>query len=93
MTSPTVKKAAAAADYLDQRTNIAVAVKNFARKTFPDHWSFLLGEIALYSFVVLLISGFFLTMFFVPSMGLVTYHGPVTSMDGQLMSEAFRIHP
>lgn len=81
--------AAKSADYLDQRTGIGVAVKTFARKIFPDHWSFLLGEIALYSFVVLLISGFFLTMFFVPSMGLVTYHGPVTSMDGQLMSEAF----
>ena len=81
--------AAKSADYLDQRTGIGVAVKTFARKIFPDHWSFLLGEIALYSFVVLLISGFFLTMFFVPSMGLITYHGPVTSMDGQLMSEAF----
>lgn len=81
--------AAKSADYLDQRTGIGVAVKTFARKIFPDHWSFLLGEIALYSFVVLLISGFFLTMFFVPSMGLTTYHGPVTSMDGQLMSEAF----
>lgn len=49
----------------------------------------MLGEIALYSFVVLLISGFFLTMFFVPSMGLIEYHGPVESMDRQLMSEAF----
>lgn len=81
--------AAATADYLDQRTGIGHAVKGFARKIFPDHWSFLLGEIALYSFVVLLISGFFLTLFFVPSMGLTTYHGPIASMDGQLMSEAF----
>lgn len=89
MTTPTANKAAAAADYLDQRTSIGVAVKGFARKVFPDHWSFMLGEIAMYSFVVLLISGFFLTMFFVPSMGLVTYHGPITSMDGRLMSEAF----
>ena len=89
MTTTTPSKAAAAADYLDQRTGIGVVVKNFARKVFPDHWSFLLGEIALYSFVVLLITGFFLTMFFVPSMGLTTYHGPVTAMDGQLMSDAF----
>lgn len=80
---------AGAADYLDQRTGIATAVKGFARKIFPDHWSFLLGEIALYSFVVLLISGVFLTMFFVPSMGLVEYHGPIASMNGQLVSEAF----
>ncbi len=89
MTTQTPTPLAGAADYLDQRTSIGNVVKNFARKIFPDHWSFLLGEIALYSFVVLLISGFFLTLFFVPSMGLTTYHGPIASMDGQLMSEAF----
>ncbi|MCG2798303.1 MAG: cytochrome bc complex cytochrome b subunit [Cellulomonas sp.] len=85
MTSP----AAATADYLDQRTGIGAAVKEFARKVFPDHWSFLLGEIALYSFVTLLISGTFLTMFFVPSMTEVTYDGPWTSLQGTRMSEAF----
>ena len=89
MTTQTPNPAAVAADYLDQRTGIGAAVKGFARKIFPDHWSFLLGEIALYSFVVLLISGFFITLFFVPSMGLTTYNGPIASMDGQLVSEAF----
>jgi len=90
MTTTNVPKpVAAGTDYLDQRTGISNAVKGFARKVFPDHWSFLLGEVALYSFVVLLISGVFLTMFFVPSMGLVEYHGPLSSMNGQLMSEAF----
>ncbi|WHP18118.1 ubiquinol-cytochrome c reductase cytochrome b subunit [Cellulomonas sp. ES6] len=83
------RAAAATADYLDQRTGIGTAVKEFARKIFPDHWSFLLGEIALYSFVVLLISGTFLTMFFVPSMNEVHYHGPWAAMDGVQMSEAF----
>ncbi|WP_125777349.1 cytochrome b [Antribacter gilvus] len=79
-----------AADYLDQRTSIGVAVKEFARKVFPDHWSFMLGEIALFSFVVLLISGIFLTMFFQPSMALVEYHGEhPANMHGQLMSVAF----
>ncbi|KRC35631.1 MULTISPECIES: cytochrome bc1 complex cytochrome b subunit [Oerskovia] len=89
MSTSTAGPAEATADYLDQRTGIAGAVKEFARKVFPDHWSFLLGEIALYSFVVLIISGFFLTMFFVPSMGLVTYHGEPATMNGVLMSEAF----
>jgi ubiquinol-cytochrome c reductase cytochrome b subunit len=90
MTTTNVPKpVAAGTDYLDQRTGISNAVKGFARKVFPDHWSFLLGEVALYSFVVLLISGVFLTMFFVPSMGLVEYHGPLSSTNGQLMSEAF----
>jgi len=82
-------KAGKAADYLDQRTGIGGAVKEFARKIFPDHWSFLLGEIALYSFVVLLISGTFLTMFFVPSMTEVHYEGPWEAMQGVQMSEAF----
>ncbi len=87
-TAPTTK-AGKAADYLDQRTGIGGAVKEFARKIFPDHWSFLLGEIALYSFVVLLISGTFLTMFFVPSMTEVHYEGPWEAMQGVQMSEAF----
>ncbi|HEY9267758.1 MAG TPA: cytochrome bc complex cytochrome b subunit [Mycobacterium sp.] len=79
-----------AADYLDQRTSIGVAVKEFARKVFPDHWSFMLGEIALFSFVVLIISGFFLTMFFEPSMALTRYEGEhPANMHGQLMSVAF----
>ncbi|MFE7508156.1 cytochrome bc complex cytochrome b subunit [Promicromonospora sp. NPDC057488] len=79
-----------AADYLDQRTSIGVAVKEFARKVFPDHWSFMLGEIALFSFVVLIISGFFLTMFFEPSMALERYEGEhPANMHGQLMSVAF----
>ncbi|WP_435736209.1 cytochrome bc1 complex cytochrome b subunit [Cellulosimicrobium sp. PMB13] len=86
--APTTR-AGKAADYLDQRTSIGSAVKEFARKVFPDHWSFLLGEIALYSFIVLIITGIFLTMFFVPSMSLVTYHGEPASMDGVLMSDAF----
>ncbi|WP_285104349.1 cytochrome bc complex cytochrome b subunit [Promicromonospora sp. MEB111] len=79
-----------AADYLDQRTTIGVLVKELARKVFPDHWSFMLGEIALFSFVVLIASGFFLTMFFEPSMALVRFEGDYPpSMQGQLMSAAF----
>ena len=89
MTTTRLDKAAAGtADYLDQRTGVGVAVKNFARKIFPDHWSFLLGEIALFSFVVLLGSGIFLTMFFVPSMTEIHYEGPWAPMHGVEMSEA-----
>lgn len=90
MTTTRLERASAGtADFLDQRTGIGVAVKNFARKIFPDHWSFLLGEIALFSFVVLLGSGIFLTMFFVPSMTEVHYEGPWAPMHGVEMSEAF----
>ncbi len=84
-------KVPAAADYLDRRTGIGKVVKEFARKVFPDHWSFLLGEVALYSFIVLVLSGIFLTMFFVPSMGHTTYPEDAlpVAMQGVAMSEAF----
>jgi ubiquinol-cytochrome c reductase cytochrome b subunit len=76
---------------LDERVGAGKAVKEFARKIFPEHWSFMLGEIALYSFITLILSGIFLTMFFVPSMAEVHY--PVDSlpvtMQGVEMSEAF----
>jgi len=89
VTTTIERGAAAGADYLDQRTGVGAAVKGFARKIFPDHWSFLLGEVALYSFVVLLISGVFLTLFFVPSMAETHYEGPWAAMNGVEMSEAF----
>jgi len=92
LAEPTVPKpVSATVDYLDQRVGAASMIKGLARKIFPDHWSFLLGEIALYSFIVLLLSGTFLTMFFVPSMAEVHYPEdalPVT-MRGVEMSEAF----
>lgn len=77
------------ASYLDDRTGIAGAVKEFGRKVFPDHWSFMLGEVALYSFVALVLSGTFLTLFFQPSMAEVTYDGSYLPMQGLHMSTAF----
>ncbi|WP_454295987.1 cytochrome bc1 complex cytochrome b subunit [Salana multivorans] len=85
------KAAAATGDFFDTRIGAAKLVKEFARKVFPDHWSFMLGEIALYSFIVLLLTGTFLTMFFVPSMTEVHYPEDAlpTTMRGLEMSEAF----
>lgn len=77
-----------AANYLDERTKVGVAVKEFGRKVFPDHWSFLLGEVALYSFVVILLSGTFLTLFFQASMVETVYNGPYVPMKGIEMSAA-----
>ncbi|MHB9863820.1 cytochrome bc1 complex cytochrome b subunit [Streptomyces sp. YIM S03343] len=59
------------------------------RKAFPDHWSFLLGEIALYSLVVLLLTGVWLTFFFKPDMREVVYAGPYVPLRGVLVSDAF----
>ena len=63
-------------------------VRELGRKIFPDHWSFMLGEVALYSFVVILLSGTFLTFFFQPSMAVVTYDGSYAPLKGIQMSAA-----
>ena len=60
--SVVVKAGGAVADYADQRLGIAQFMKRSLNKVFPDHWSFMLGEIALYSFIVLLLSGTYLTL-------------------------------
>lgn len=83
------KAAASTADFLDERFGLSVAIKGMARKIFPDHWSFMLGEVCLYSFIILLLSGTFLTLFFVPAMGFTEYHGAYAPMNGVEMSEAF----
>jgi ubiquinol-cytochrome c reductase cytochrome b subunit len=59
------------------------------RKVFPDHWSFMLGEIALWSFVVLLLTGVFLTFWFNPSMSESVYEGSYTQLRGVPMSDAY----
>lgn len=79
---------ARAANYLDERTSISAVVKEFGRKIFPDHWSFLLGEVALYSFIVILITGTFLTFFFQASMVDVVYNGSYVPLKGITMSAA-----
>jgi ubiquinol-cytochrome c reductase cytochrome b subunit len=75
--------------FLDDRLHVARGVRVLLRKVFPDHWTFLLGEIALYSFIILLLTGTFLTLFFQPSMTNVVYHGSYTHLDGVKMSQAY----
>src|ERR1700729_238975 len=74
---------------LDDRFHGARGVRVLLRKVFPDHWSFLLGEIALYSFIILLLTGTFLTLFFQPSMSTITYHGSYLPLDGVKMTRAY----
>ncbi len=76
-------------NYIDERTSISGAVKFLGRKIFPDHWSFMLGEIALYSFIVILLSGTFLTFFYDPSMVEVHYDGSYVPLKGIHMSAAY----
>ncbi len=77
-----------AAVYIDDRTSLGGAVKTFGRKVFPDHWSFMLGEVALFSFIVILLSGTFLSFFFDPSMQHVEYQGSYVPLKGMEMSAA-----
>ncbi|WP_309079759.1 cytochrome bc complex cytochrome b subunit [Zhihengliuella sp.] len=77
------------ADFVDQRVGASGMVKEFGRKIFPDHWSFMFGEVALYTFVILLISGTFLTLFFDPSMAHTTYTGSYDPLKGVGMSVAY----
>jgi len=76
--------------WLDDRFHGARGMRVLMKKVFPDHWSFLLGEIALWSFVILLLTGTFLSLFFVPSMTDVVYHGTYTKLNGVSMSEAYQ---
>jgi len=77
-----------AANYIDERTSISGLVKEVGRKIFPDHWSFMLGEVALYSFIVILLSGTFMTFFFQASMTPVIYEGSWVPLKGIEMSAA-----
>ncbi len=80
---------------LDDRLGIAKGGRVFLDKIFPDHWSFMLGEISLYSFVVLMATGVFLALYFVPSTNQIIYHCAAAAnncyhpLQGQRVSEAY----
>jgi ubiquinol-cytochrome c reductase cytochrome b subunit len=79
----------AAAAGIDDRLQISTPLRRLLNKVFPDHWSFLLGEIALFSFIILLLTGTFLTLFFDPSMQETVYNGSYTALRGSEMSAAY----
>ncbi|MBV8530267.1 MAG: cytochrome bc complex cytochrome b subunit [Candidatus Eremiobacteraeota bacterium] len=75
--------------WIDDRLGTAHFVRHALRKAFPDHWSFMLGEINLYVFIVLAATGTFLAFFFDPNASKVVYHGPYALLDGVRMSNAY----
>ena len=77
-----------AAGYVDERFKLSGWIRDYGRKIFPDHWSFMLGEVALYSLIAVLLSGVFLTFFFQASMAHVTYEGSYVPLKGIEMSAA-----
>jgi quinol---cytochrome-c reductase cytochrome b subunit len=78
------------ARWIDDRLGASRFARSALDKAFPDHWSFMLGEIALYAFVVIVLTGVFLTFFFSPSPKRVVYHGSYAPLDGVRMTEAYR---
>lgn len=87
--STTEKIGGTVATYVDDRTGSNKFLARNLKKVFPDHWSFMLGEIALYSFIVVLLTGVFLTLFYKPSMIEVVYDGSYVPLKGVTMSEAY----
>ncbi|MBT9273034.1 ubiquinol-cytochrome c reductase cytochrome b subunit [Phycicoccus sp. MAQZ13P-2] len=83
------KKIGGLAGWVDDRTGAAKPVGYLMKKVFPDHWSFMLGEIAMYSMIICLITGAFLTFWFIPSAGHTIYDGSYVPLRGVQMSEAY----
>ncbi len=77
------------ARWVDDRLTASKGLRTLMNKIFPDHWSFLLGEIALYSFIILVLTGIFLTLYFIPSSKEIIYHGSYAPLRGQRVSEAY----
>jgi ubiquinol-cytochrome c reductase cytochrome b subunit len=75
--------------WVDDRLGASSFARDVLNKVFPDHWSFMIGEIALYSFVILVLTGTFLTFFFDASSVEVTYQGSYAPLRGVRMSEAY----
>ncbi|MTE14041.1 cytochrome bc1 complex cytochrome b subunit [Nocardia aurantiaca] len=82
-------KVAVQANEIDERYRVAAFAKRSINKVFPTHWSFLLGEIALYAFIILLLSGIYLTLYFDPSMSETVYQGAYQPLRGVTMSRAY----
>ena len=89
MSTPVADRVAKVADNLDSRYHPSGAMRRQLNKVFPTHWSFLLGEVAMYSFIVLLLTGVYLTLFYDPSMAEVTYEGVYQPLRGIEMSRAY----
>lgn len=89
MTTKQQSRLAQAANNIDERYTASGLIRPQINKVFPSHWSFMLGEIALYSFIILILSGVYLTLFFDPSMSKVIYDGSYAPLNGVEMSRAY----
>jgi ubiquinol-cytochrome c reductase cytochrome b subunit len=65
-------------------------VKEELRHVFPDSWAFFLGEIALYCFIILVVTGIFLSLFFQAAQTPTVYLGPYAPLHGSEVSAAYK---
>jgi ubiquinol-cytochrome c reductase cytochrome b subunit len=75
--------------FVDDRLGISHFTRKALTKIFPDHWSFMIGEIAMYCLVILIVTGIYLTFFFVPATKEVVYQGAYAPLRGVEMSQAY----
>ena len=78
-----------ALDWADDRLGSSSWLRSAMDKIFPDHWSFMVGEIAMYTFVILIATGIYLALFYKASDAIVIYHGAYKPLDGQAVTEAY----
>lgn len=78
------------ARWLDRRLGAADFARSALNKVFPDHWSFMIGELALYCFLVLIVTGTYLGFFFDASTATTVYHGSYEALQGVRMSSAYK---
>jgi len=87
--SPRERAARDPLGFIDERLSTNRPLRKALRYVFPDHWSFMLGEVALYAFLILVATGIFLALFFEPSLATRTYDGPFAALRGHAVSAAY----
>lgn len=76
---------------MEERLGLARFAEKFLRKAFPVHSTFFLGEIVLFSFVLLVLTGVFLALMYEPSTLHVEYkggHAPAAYVSVMKINEA-----
>lgn len=87
MTSRLVRRANA---FTDERLGTQDFLQRAMNHIFPDNWTFMLGEMAAYSLLLLLVTGVYLALLFDPSDHQVVYHGSYVPLQGLHMSAAYQ---
>jgi len=83
-----VDRAESAYDWVDSRLDLDDG-SDFLGKAFPAEDSFLLGEVALFCFGILVATGTFLAFFYEPSTTAAEYTGSVVQYQGEELPAAF----